>query len=91
MRKGIPGVPGRYSQSDRIDEGAIYWYFKLKVDLFLELGKAMEEKIETDMANLFLLPGTIENLKIIALRRVSYFTPSLPATSGLLYSSSSID
>lgn len=49
-----------------LTKGAIYWHFKSKIQLFLELGKAMEEKIETDMAEIFLHPGSIENLKNIA-------------------------
>ncbi len=49
-----------------LTKGAIYWHFKSKVDLFLELGIAMQEKIEVDMADIFIHPGSIANLKNIA-------------------------
>jgi len=46
-----------------LTKGAVYWHFKSKPDLFLELSREMEEKIDNALESLFNEAGSLEELK----------------------------
>ena len=50
-----------------LTKGAIYWHFKNKPEVFLALGKQMEERIETALQDLF---GEADNLA--SLKQILY-------------------
>jgi len=49
----------------KLTKGAVYWHFKNKPDMFLALGRQMEDKIETTLQDLFYETQTLNDLKKI--------------------------
>jgi TetR/AcrR family acrAB operon transcriptional repressor len=47
----------------KLTKGAVYWHFKNKPDLFLALGRQMEEKIDNSLHDLYSNTSNLSNLK----------------------------
>ena len=47
----------------KLTKGAVYWHFKNKPDMFLALGRQMEDKIETTLHNVFYETQTLDDFK----------------------------
>ena len=47
----------------KLTKGAVYWHFKNKPDMFLALGRQMEDKIETTLHDVFYETQTLDDFK----------------------------
>lgn len=63
----------------KLTKGAVYWHFKNKPDLFLSLGRQMEEKIENSLHDLYSNTSNLSDLK-----RALYQIVQLTAGDGQL-------
>lgn len=70
-----------------LTKGAIYHHFKSKNDLFLELARTMEERIEAGLSSIYPKPGDLVQLKDFAVKIVQFIVddPQLNRYYSLVY------
>ncbi len=54
----------------KLTKGAVYWHFKNKPDMFLALGRQMEDKIETTLQRVIDKTHTLNDLKQMLLKMI---------------------
>jgi len=55
-----------------LTKGAVYWHFKSKPDMFLALGRQMEDKIENTLQSVFDKSNTLNDLKQMLLKMILF-------------------
>jgi len=56
----------------QLTKGAVYWHFKNKPDLFISLGKEMENKIEASLVTAMENAQTLEDLKQVLIEMILF-------------------